>query len=410
MIEARRSKQQNLFLILILGALNTITPFSIDMYLPAFPRIARDFHTDIDKVALSVSAYFLGYALGQIIYGPLLDRFGRKPPLYVGLILYIIATIGCFTASTIEALWVLRFLQALGGCVASVAALAMVRDFFPVNKSAGVISLLVLILGASPLLAPTAGSFIITAWGWHTVFIVLAVITFLILLLVFFFLPEGHAPDKTISLKPLPILNGFKAVLTTPRFYVFALAGTFSFSGLFVYVAHSPALFMDHFHLNEKLYGGMFALLSVGFISGSQLNHILTKKLSNQQILKAVLIVQAVTAVLFLFGSINEWYDLTAVIVFLFILLSCCGITYPNAAALCMAPFSKNAGTASALLGFIQIGAGGLISASVGLMKMNAITAMALVMAATVIMALVILLSGTNVLKKGIDEERTVLS
>jgi DHA1 family bicyclomycin/chloramphenicol resistance-like MFS transporter len=393
MAVAVRSKQQNFILILILGALNTITPFSIDMYLPAFPRIARDFNTGIDQVALSVSTYFLGYALGQIIYGPLLDRFGRKPPLYAGLILYIIATIGCFTTSTIEGLWVIRFIQALGGCVASVAAMAMVRDFFPVHKSASVISLLVLILGASPLLAPTVGSFIITAWGWHAVFIVLAVITFLFLLLVIFFLPEGHAPDKTISLKPGPIMNGFKAVLTQPRFYIFALAGTFSFSGLFVYVAHSPAIFMDHFQLNEKLYGGVFALLSVGFIGGSQLNHLLTARFSNQKILKAVLMVQAMVAMLFLLGAMNDWYGLQAVLVFLFILLSCCGISYPNAAALCMAPFSKNAGTASALLGFIQIGIGGLISASVGTLHLDAITAMAMVMASTVMIALMILLS-----------------
>lgn len=404
-MEAQRTKKQNFFLILILGALNTITPFSIDMYLPAFPRIASDFHTEIDKVALSVSTYFLGYAVGQIIYGPLLDRFGRKPPLYVGLILYIIATIGCFTTTTIEALWLIRFMQAIGGCVASVAALAMVRDFFPIHKSASIISLLVLILGASPLLAPTAGSFIITAWGWHTVFIVLAAITFFILLLVFFFLPEGHAPDKTISLKPVPIINGFKTVLTDPRFYVFSLAGTFSFSGLFVYVANSPAIFMDHFHLNEKLYGGVFALLSVGFIGGSQLNHILTKKFSNQQILRTVLMVQATAATIFLFGSIGNWYGLTAVLVLLFVILSCCGISYPNAAALCMAPFSKNAGTASALLGFIQIGIGGLISASVSILPFGAITAMAAVMTATVMIALVILQSAKKVLNKSLEEQ-----
>lgn len=400
MISTIRSRQQSFLLILILGALNTITPFSIDMYLPAFPRIANDFHTSIENVAISVSTYFLGYAVGQILYGPLLDRFGRKPPLYAGLTLYIIATIGCFTTGTIEALWVIRFIQALGGCVASVAAMAMVRDFFPVEKSASVISLLVLILGASPLLAPTVGSFIIGWWGWHFVFIMLAAITFIILLAVIFFLPEGHVPDKTISLKPSPIIKGFKEVLTNPRFYLFALAGTFSFSGLFVYVAHSPAIFMNHFHLSEKLYGGVFALLSVGFIGGSQMNHILTKKFSNQQILKTVLMVQVIIATLFFIGSIKEWYGLTAVIVLLFSLLSCCGITYPNAAALCMAPFSKNAGSAASLLGFIQIGIGGLISASVGMLPFDAITAIAIVMASTTIIALIILLSGKKSLNK----------
>lgn len=398
MITVPGSKQKNFILILILGALNTITPFSIDMYLPAFPTIAHDFNTSIDKVALSVSTYFLGYSLGQIIYGPLLDRFGRKPPLYAGLILYILATIGCFTTNTIEALWVIRFMQAIGGCVASVAAMAMVRDFFPVEKTASIISFLVLILGVSPLLAPTVGSIIITTWGWHTVFIALAIITGIILIMVYFFLPEGHAPDKTISLKPIPIINGFKAVLLAPHFYVFALAGTFSFSGLFVYVANSPAIFMGHFHLSEKLYGGVFALLSIGFIGGSQLNHFLTKKFSNQQILKSALMVQAMVAVLFLVGALQGWYGLTAVIILLFSLLTCCGLTYPNAAALCMAPFAKNAGTASALLGFIQIGLGGLISASVPMLPLQEITAMATIMTATVIIALVILLTSRKLL------------
>jgi MFS transporter, DHA1 family, multidrug resistance protein len=395
-----RSKRQSFFLILILGALNTITPFSIDMYLPAFPRIAADLHTSIKNVALSVSTYFLGFAIGQILYGPLLDRFGRKPPLYAGLVLYIAATIGCFTAGSIELLWLVRFFQALGGCVASVAAMAMVRDFFPVEKSASVISLLVLILGASPLLAPTVGSFIVGWWGWHYVFIMLALITAIILVLVFFFLPEGHAPDKTISLKPVPIIKGFKEVLTDPRFYVFALAGSFSFSGLFVYVAHSPAIFMDHFHLSEKLYGGVFALLSVGFIGGSQLNHILTSRFSNRRILQTVIIVQVILALLFLLGSMSRWYGLIAVIVFLFLLLTCCGITYPNAAALCMAPFAKNAGTASALLGFIQIGTGGLISASVSLLPFDSITAMSLIMASTTFIALIFLLLGKNALSR----------
>lgn len=397
---AARSKQQTFFLILILGALNAITPFSIDMYLPAFPRIAADFNTSIEKVALSVSTYFLGFAIGQLVYGPLLDRFGRKPPLYIGLLLYIAATIGCFTSGSIQTLWAMRFVQALGGCVASVAAMAMVRDFFPVEKSASIISLLVLILGASPLLAPTMGSFIVGWQGWQFVFIMLAVITFIILAAVFFFLPEGHQPDTTISLKPAPIINGFKEVISNPLFYIFALAGSFSFSGLFVYVAHSPAIFMNHFHLSEKLYGGLFALLSVGFIGGSQLNHILTKKLSNRQILKAMLLIQTATAVLFLIGAMQQWFGLTAVIILLFILLSCCGITYPNAAALCMAPFSKNAGTASSLLGFIQIGIGGLISGCVSMLPFNAVTAMAFIMAVTTLVALAILLLGQKVVNK----------
>lgn len=389
-----RSKQQNFFLILILGALHAITPFSIDMYLPAFPKIAADFKTTIENVALSVSTYFLGFALGQILYGPLLDRFGRKPPLYAGLTLYILATIGCFNTGTIESLWAMRFIQALGGCVASVAAMAMVRDFFPVEKSAAVISLLVLILGASPLLAPTIGSFVIDWWGWHFVFVILAVITFLVLLCVIFFLPEGHMPDKNISLKPAPIIKGFIEVLSNPKFYVFALAGSFSFSGLFSYVAHSPAIFMDHFHLSGKVYGGVFALLSVGFIGSSQLNHLLVKKYKNEQILTSAIIIQLMAAAVFTIGAWQQWYGLIAVILFLFIILSCAGVVYPNAAAICMAPFEKNAGSASALLGFGQIGVGALVSGGAGMLPFNPVLSMALATFITVIIAVGILLLG----------------
>lgn len=394
MYAAERTKKQNFLLILILGTLNTITPFSIDMYLPAFPQIAADFSTTIEKVALSVSTYFLGYAIGQLLYGPLLDRFSRKPPLYVGLVLYIIATIFCFTTVSIEALWVMRFVQALGGCVASVAAMAMVRDFFPVEKSASIISLLVLILGASPLLAPTVGSYVIAWWGWHFVFVILAVITFTILLAVIFFLPQGQLPDKSVSLKPGLITQSYIKVLTEPRFYLFALAGSFSFSGLFVYVAHSPAIFMNHFQLSGKVYGGVFALLSIGFIGSSQLNHALTKKYSSAKILGSAVLVQFIAAALFAIGALQNWYGLVPVIIFLFIILSCSGIVYPNAAALCMAPFEKNAGTASALLGFIQIGIGGLISASAGLLPVNAVLAMALITMTTVLIAVLILWMG----------------
>lgn len=389
-----RSKKQKFFLILMLGALNTITPVSIDMYLPGFPQIARDLQTTTASVALSVSSYFLGFSLGQIIYGPLLDRFGRKRPLYIGLSLYVLATVACITSHSITALLAYRFIQALGGCVSSVAAMAMVSDFFPAKESTRIISLLVLILGVSPLLAPTAGGFIVAAWGWHWVFVSLAIIVLLMLIVTIFFLPEGHKPDSSIDLRPAPIINSFKKVLLTPQFYIFSLAGTFSFAGLFAYVAGSPAIFMDGFHLTAKGYGGIFALLSVGFIGGSQLNHLLTRRHSNVQILNATLIVQVITGIIYFVGVTNNWYYLTGNIICLFILLMCAGLTYPNAAAVALQPFSKNAGTASALLGFIQIGIGGIISSGVGMMGNKGSLSTSFIMMAAATVGLIILLMG----------------
>ncbi|MEO8710799.1 MAG: multidrug effflux MFS transporter [Parafilimonas sp.] len=406
-----RTKQQNFFLILMLGALNTITPFSIDMYLPAFPKIASDLHTTIQNTALSVSTYFLGFAIGQILYGPLLDRFGRKKPLYTGLILYIIATIICTVPGTIHALLILRFLQALTGCVASVAAMAMVRDFFPPDKSASVLSLLILILGASPMLAPTAGSFVMMAFGWRYIFVLLALVAFVILIFVFFFLPEAQPPDTSVSLKPKPILKSFTSILLLPQFYVFTLAGTFSFSGLFVYVAGSPAIFMDGFHVSAKVYGGIFALLSVGFVGSSQMNHLLTRKYKSEEILRVTSIIQTTASLLFFIGVMNAWYGLTANIIFIFIILSCAGLTYPNAAAIALAPFEKNAGSASALLGFIQIGIGGLISSSVGFMHAKGSLPASVMMAITSAIGLIILMRGRNVVVENmhtVSELKTV--
>ena len=311
-----------------------------------------------------------------------------------GLGFYIIATIICGTSNSINALLIIRFVQALGGCVGSVAAMAMVRDFFPPDKSASVISLLMLILGVSPMLAPTAGSLIVTAFGWRYVFSFLAIIVFIILVIAFFFLPEGRAPDTSVSLKPKPIINGFKNILLKPQFYIFSLAGTFSFSGLFVYVAGSPAIFMDEFHVSPKTYGGIFALLSVGFIGSSQLNHLLTRKYKSEEIFKVTSIIQTIASILFFIGVLNNWYDITATIIFLFIILSCAGLTYPNAAAIALAPFEKNAGSASALLGFIQIGIGGVISSGVGFLHTKGSFPTSLIMAITSSIALIILLAG----------------
>lgn len=401
----QRSAKENFFLILMLGILNTITPISIDMYLPAFPKIASDLHTTINNVALSVSTYFLGFSLGQIVYGPLLDRFGRKRPLYVGLFLYILASIACASSQSITMLLIVRFLQALSGCVAAVAAMAMVRDFFPVDKSARIISLLVLILGVSPLLAPTVGGLIVSALNWRWIFIILAIIVFIVLIVIALFLPEGHPADTSISLKPKPIINGFLEILTKKQFIVFSLAGTFSFAGLFVYVAGSPSIFMDSFHVSPKTYGGIFALLSVGFITCSQLNHFFTHRYSSEQIFKIVLAVQFITGLIYLIGVINGWYGLTGNIVCLFIELACTGLTYPNAAAIAMAPFSKNAGSASALLGCIQIGVGGLISSGVGMMNSKGSLPTALIMASSSFVALVILLAGNVKITDEMREE-----
>ena len=381
-------------IVLILGALSTVTPFAIDMYLPAFAEIAEDFGTTPARISLSVTSYFVGVAIGQMIYGPLLDRYGRKRPLYVGLSIFLVACIGCTQVTSTEGLVVLRFIQALGGCVAWVSALAMVRDFFPVEESARIFSMLILVIGLSPLLAPTLGGFIAAGLGWQAVFIALALIVFLILMLTIFFLPEGHKPDPTVSLKARPMLMTFGSIFRHPKFYTYSLAGAFSFSTLFIYVAGSPVIFMENYDVSPQTYGGIFALLSVGFIGGSQLNILVNKKYSSEKIFNAALTVLVITAIVFAIGSWKGWYGLEATIAIFFVALSCLGFTNPNATALALSPFTRNVGSASALLGFIQIGVAGTASACIGLLNSSDSVPVAATMAATSLLAFILLKFG----------------
>ncbi len=388
------TKQRYFFLVLILGGLTALGPFSIDMYLPGFPAIAKSLHTTTAQVSLSLSGFFIGISVGQLLYGPLLDRFGRKNPLYVGLVLYIMASLGCFFVTSIEQLIVLRFIQAVGSCAAAVASMAMVRDLFPVKDNAKVFAMLILILGVSPMLAPTVGGYVTAFIGWQAIFVILATIATIILVVVIFFLPESYQPDPTYSLKPKPILNSFWSVLKHPQFYTYAVCGAIGFSGLFAYLAASPFVFMDVYGVSTKVYGWIFALLSVGFIGSSQLNGLLNKKFKSEQIVNVSLLCMVVVAIIFLVGSINGWFGLVGTIAMLFAFLCCVGIIYPNTSALSLAPFAKNAGTAAALLGAIQMAVGTFISIEVSLFKSRSAIPMAGLMAATAIIALVILLIG----------------
>lgn len=394
--------RSNTWILLLLGALCVVTPFAIDMYLPAFAQVAAEFHKTTPEISLSLSTYFVGFALGQIAYGPLLDRFGRKRPLYVGLTIYILCSIGCAQAPNLRTLVALRFLEALGGCVAQVGAIAMVRDFFPVKESAKVFSLLFLMIGVSPLLAPTIGSFLMTGLGWRWIFATLAIIASVILALTFFLLPEGHQPDHSVSLKPKPILLGFWNILKDPQFLTYTLAGAFSFAGLFTYVAGSPIIFMDGFHVTTRAFGIIFAVLVMGFIGGNQLNVLLLRRYSSQQIFLTALLLQVAIGIVFLAGMLDHLLGLPATLVLFFVFLSCIGLTYPNAAALGLAPFSRDAGRASALLGFLQTGTGALISMSIGILGAKAVIPL---LSITALIALAMLLVGRPLIKVQVETE-----
>jgi len=389
-------KGERFILILILGLLSTIGPFSIDMYLPGFLAIAHDLHTSVDYVSYSLSSFFIGISFGQLFCGPLLDRFGRKNPLIIGLCLYVVASVGCALSTSIEMLIVFRLFQALGGCVGMVAPRAIVRDVFPLNENAKIFSLLILVLGVSPILAPTVGSYVIAAFGWSYVFSILTVVAVLILIAVIFRLKESKAPDPDFSLRPKAIISSFVTVVKDAQFSTYAFAGGISSAGLFAYLAGSPFVFMKFYGVTEQQYGWIFALIAVGLITSSQLNNVLLKKYDSEQIMKAVLITQTIVGLVLVAGTATDLLGLYGTIFLIFLFLSCQGFSFPNSAALSMAPFTKEAGSASALMGALQMGVGSLASAAVGLLNAETPVPMTAVMAFCTFVGLVILMIGSR--------------
>lgn len=383
-------------LILILGSLTALSPFSIDMYLSAFPQMAHAFNTNVAEISLTLSSYFVGLASGQLFYGPVMDRFGRKKPLYVGLIIYILASIACAFSNSVQSLMIFRFIQAAGGCSASVGAFAMVRDLFPPRESAKVFSMLILILGVSPLLAPTIGGYLAVHLGWSSVFITLAAIAVTIFTIVVLKLPESHQADSSHVLHPVAIAKNYISILREPQFYTYAIAGAVGFSGLFVYLAASPTIFMEIFGVSEQVYGWIFAIIAMGIVGMSQVNVLLIKKFSNETVLFSALLALVIASLIFLLCSYMGWYNLYSVVGTMFVFLCCIGLSNPNSAALAMAPFGSKAGSAAAMLGFLQMAAGALASVCVGILKAQQLFPVAGIFVGTSVIAMLILVIGSK--------------
>jgi len=392
--------RERFFTIFTLGLLSAMGAFSIDMYLPGFPDIARDLHTTVAHITLSITSFFIGISIGQLIYGPLLDKFGRKKPLYIGLIVYLLTSIACAFAPTANALIGIRFLQALGSCAGMVASRALVRDIFPVQENAKIFSLLMLVLALSPIVAPTLGGYVSSAFGWQSIFYILAGIAGSTLLLVYFKMPNGRMPDASLSLLPRPIINSFLEVSKVPQFYTYAFAGAIASSGLYAYIAGSPFVFMELYHVSEKQYGWIFAIIAMGLITASQVNTLLLRKYSSEQIIRVTLFCQCLAGMALVLGNYFHFLGLYSTIFLIWVFLSTQGFAFPNSSALCLAPFTKNAGTASALMGAIQLGIGAVSTALVSIFNNGTAMPMSVVMCCCAVSSFTVLLIGRKVIAR----------
>lgn len=352
-------------LLLILGGLSAFGPLAIDLYLPAFPAIARSFITDTEHVQLSLAVYFVGLALGQVFYGPIADRFGRRKPLLFGIGVFSLASLACALAPTLEWLLVARFFQALGGCAGMVVNRAVVRDLCSPIESAKVFSKLMLVMGIAPILAPLAGGWLMLAGGWRSIFGFLMLFSAAFWLLVLLRLPETLPADGPRS-QLSSALGRYGRLLREPEFMFHALTGGMAMAGMFAYIAGSPFVFIQLYGIPAEHYGWLFGINSAGFILAAQFNSRFLRRRTPLQLLRT-------TTVLFMFSTLAlplialaQTESLWPLMVPLFFCMAILALVVPNSSACALAGQGHQAGVASALMGTMQFTVAGLVSAAVG--------------------------------------------
>jgi DHA1 family bicyclomycin/chloramphenicol resistance-like MFS transporter len=354
-------KQQNTILV-VLGALSAIAPFSVDMYLPGFPAIARDLGTDISQVGLTLTSYFIGLSMGQLMFGPVLDRYGRKKPLIVGLFVYIFAAVGCAFSPSIHYLIGLRLFLAMGCCVGMVGGSSVVRDLFSGREVARALSMMMTVFGVAPIIAPTIGGLIVAGLGWRFIFGVLAVIGTFVLVAIKQVLPETKEADPSISLRPKNVTLGYLKVFRERQFVIYVLAGASGGGGLFSYITGSPFVYIDLLGFTPTQFGWIFGMNALAVVVGNQVNRVLLRKFDSFLILPVVTAVQSATGILLLTGSLMGFLPKIAFVGLMVLFLFCFGFINPNSAALALQPFSRNVGSASAIMGSTIMVSGALAS------------------------------------------------
>ncbi|MDD1975514.1 multidrug effflux MFS transporter [Pseudomonas tussilaginis] len=368
----------NLRTILILGALSAFGPLAIDFYLPGFPAMALAFGTDENHIQTTLAVYFLGLSTGQLAYGPVADRFGRRIPLLVGVCLFTLASIACAFAPSLEALIVARFVQALGGCAGMVLSRAIVSDKCDAVASAKVFSQLMLVMGLAPILAPMLGGVLVNVYGWQSIFIALTVFSALCTVAVALGLPESlpaNQPRQPLS----GALHQYGRLLKDRVFIGHALTGGIAMAGMFAYVAGSPFVFIKLYGVPPEHYGWLFGSNAAGFILVAQVNARMLAKRGPAFLLARFVWVYLAAGLTLLTVSALHPAKLWPLLIPLFICIASLGCIIPNASACAMNGQGARAGSASALLGCLQFSVAAGAAALVGVLHDGSAVPMALV-------------------------------
>ncbi len=367
---------------LLLGSLTAVGPVSIDMYLPAFPQIETALGGAPGTAQFTLAAFFAGLAVGQLMQGSLSDRFGRRGPLLAGTALYTLASVGCALAPNLFWLSVFRALAALGGSASMVIPRAIVRDLADGHEAARLMSRLMLVMGAAPILAPTLGGLVLAAAGWQAIFWVIALYGAVCCLAVWRFLPDTLPVRSRVRLGPGALVSRYVSVLRERGFVTHTFAGGMCSFGMFAYIGGSPVVFIEHFHLTPEQFGGVFGVCAAWLIAASQVNPLLLPRFGTGLVLRAALRLSlCATTALTVFAFLNRG-GIWGVLIPLFFNMFSFGFVWPNATVRALSRHAAHAGSASAVMGTLQFVLGAVSGMLVGVLSDGSVRPMALLLLA----------------------------
>lgn len=353
-------------LLILLTTLVAIGPLSTDLYLPALPTMVRIFASPPATVQLTLSLFLAGFACGQLLYGPLSDRFGRRPVMLGGMLIYSLATLGCACAPGIQALIALRFVQALGACAGPVLGRAIVRDVWGATESARVIAYLGSAMAIAPLFAPSLGGLLTVTFGWQANFFLLLAISLLQIAAILLWLPESNVHRQPAAINPRQMIANFHRLLRDRAYLGYLLTLSFSFSALFAFISASPFLLAERHALSPQLYGMSFGTVVVGYLLGSLLSGRLVRRCGSQRLLRYGVLLGTAAGSTMLALEWSGEHSLLAILGPMFFCTAACGLITPNTIAQALAPYPTLAGSASALMGCAQMTLAALVGSAVG--------------------------------------------